>query len=58
MTREELENIRQTEDVLASMAIENMFLDKKFIKELLKIDKGEKTCDDVRQELLKEYARQ
>lgn len=55
MTREELENIKQTEDVLASIAIENMFLDKNFIKELIQVDMSQKTCDEIRQELLEKY---
>ena len=45
-------------DVAATMAIENMYLDKEFVEELLKVERGEKTSEELRQEVIKEYGRQ
>ena len=39
------------------MAIENMFLSKSFIDELAKVSRGEKTSEELRQEVIKKYAR-
>ena len=39
------------------MAIENMYLSNDFIKELLKVSRGEKTSEELRQEVIKQYAR-
>ena len=42
---------------VASMAIEDMYFSEDFIREMLKVTKGEKTSDELRQELLKKYVR-
>ncbi len=47
---------QKTRDVLATMAIENMFLDDEFVNKLNAIEKGELTYDDVRKEIIQEYA--
>lgn len=47
-----MQNIR---NVVATMAIENMYLNRDFISELIKVDKGEKTTEELRQEVLKKY---
>ena len=48
---------RKLAQVIASMAIEEMYVNKEFLKELLKISKGEKTTEELRQEIIKKYAR-
>lgn len=48
---------RQVKNVVATMAIEDMYLSKSFVKELLKVSQGEKTSEQLRQEVLKRYAR-
>ena len=55
-----VENTKQNRDVqyvVATMAIENMYLSNDFIKELLKVSRGEKTTEELRQEVIKQYAR-
>ncbi|MBQ9284623.1 MAG: hypothetical protein IJ216_06195 [Acidaminococcaceae bacterium] len=44
-------------NVAATMAIENMFLSEDFLNEIVKVKKGEKTYDELRQEVRKQYAR-
>lgn len=48
---------RQVNNVVATMAIEDMYLSKSFVKDLLKVSQGEKTSEQLRQEVLKRYAR-
>ena len=43
--------------VTATMAIEEMYFDKAFIKEAIKVANGEKTSEELRKEVLKKYAR-
>ena len=55
-----VENTKENRDlkrVTASMAIEDMYFSEEFIKEMIKVSKGQKTLEELRQELLKEYAR-
>ncbi len=42
---------------VATMAIENMYLSSSFVKELMKVSCGEKTSEQLRQEVIKKYAR-
>lgn len=49
---------RKLAQVIASMAIEEMYVSKNFVTELLKVSNGEKTTEELRQEVLKKYARQ
>lgn len=42
--------------VVATMAIENMYLSKDFIEKLEKIANGELSSEEVRQEVIKKYA--
>lgn len=44
--------------VVSSMAIEDMYLRKEFVVELIKVAKGEKSSEQLRQEVIKKYARQ
>lgn len=41
----------------ATMAIEDMYVSKKFIEKLLKVSNGEMTTDDLIQELNDKYAK-
>ncbi len=45
-------------NVIATMSIENMHLSKGFIAELIKVSNGEKTSEQLRQEVIQKYARQ
>ena len=44
-------------NVAATMAIENMFLSEDFLNEIIKVKKGDKTFDELRQEVRKQYTR-
>jgi len=43
--------------VVATMAVEDMYLSKDFIEKLEKIANGELSSEEVRQEVIKKYAR-
>lgn len=57
MLVENTKESRQVRNVVATMAIEDMYLSKEFVNELLKVSKGEKTSEQLRQEVLKKYGR-
>ena len=48
---------RNIKQVAATMAIENMPLSDEFVNELIKVSQGEKTYEQLRQEVLNKYAR-
>jgi len=48
---------RKLAQVVASMAIEEMYVSEDFVKELLKVSNGEKTSEELRQEVIEKYAR-
>lgn len=48
---------RSVQSVVATMAIENMYLSKEFVNELIKVANGEKSSEELRQEVIKKYAR-
>ena len=50
--------MKRIRNVVATMAIEDMYLSKEFVNELIKVSNGEKTSDQLRQEVIKKYARQ
>lgn len=50
MTQKQLQNIQ---NIVTTMKIEGMDLDKDFINELIKVSNGEKTSEQLRQEVLK-----
>jgi hypothetical protein len=55
-----VENTKKTEsvrNVVATMAIEDMYLNEDFVVELIKVAKGEKTSEALRQEVIRKYAR-
>ena len=49
---------RDIQNVVATMAIEGMDLSEEFIAELEKVSKGEKTSEQLRQEVIRKYAKQ
>ncbi|MDY5806972.1 MAG: antitoxin VbhA family protein [Lachnospira sp.] len=51
-------SMKRIRNVVATMAIEDMYLSKEFVNELIKVSNGEKTSDQLRQEVIKKYARQ
>ena len=57
MVVENTENMRNLKKVIASMAIENMYVSKDFLSELVKVERGEKTSEQLRQEVIKKHAR-
>lgn len=48
---------REIKNVVATMAIEDMYFSKEFITEMIKVSKGEKTSEELRQEIIKKYVR-
>ena len=55
-----VENTKAAEEVreiVATMAIENMYLKKDFVIELLKVANGEKTSEELRQEVIRKHVR-
>jgi predicted nucleic acid-binding protein len=46
---------KQLAQVIASMAIEEMYFSEEFIKELLKVSNGEKTTEELRREIIEKY---
>jgi len=57
MTIKNTKSARDIRNVAATMAIENMYLSKAFVEELVKVSKGEKTSEQLRQEVIRKYAR-
>lgn len=49
---------RKVQQVAATMAISDMYLSKAFIEKLLKVSNGEMTSEQLRKEVLKEYAQE
>ena len=47
---------RIVQRVAATMAIEDMYVSKEFTEKLLKVSNGEMTSEELRKEVLKEYA--
>lgn len=57
MVVENTEGMRGLKKAIASMAIENMYVTKEFLEELIKVERGEKTSEQLRQEVIKKHAR-
>ena len=49
---------RIVQRVAATMAIEDMYVSKEFIEKLLKVSNGEMKSEELRKEVLKEYAQE
>jgi hypothetical protein len=56
MLSKEQENMLKVRSVVATMAIEDMYLDNEFIDKLLKVMNGELSSDELREEIRREYA--
>ena len=55
-----VENTKAASDVkeiVATMAIENMYLKKDFVLELIKVANGKKSSEELRQEVIRRHAR-
>ncbi len=48
---------RALQQVAATMAIEDMYFDKDFLEKMLQVSKGEKTTEEIIEEIKREYAR-
>ncbi len=55
MTLPNTKETRMVKSVAASMAIENMFVEEEFILEMVKIARGEKTAEEIIQEIIRTY---
>lgn len=49
--------MKSVKNVVATMAIEDMYLSKEFVTELVKVAKGTRTSESLRQEVIRKYAR-
>ena len=49
---------RELKNAISTMAIENMYFSKEFVSEMLKVSNGERTTEELRQEVIKKYVRQ
>ena len=49
---------RKVRDVVASMAIEDMYLSKEFITKLIEAGEGKRTYEELIEEVKNKYARQ
>ena len=56
MTTKNTKETREIKNVVATMAIENMYLSEAFVEELVKVAYGEKTSEQLRQEVIRKYA--
>lgn len=48
---------RALQQVVATMSIEGMYIDKNFLEKMLQVSKGEKTTEEIVEEIKREYAR-
>ena len=48
---------RALQQVAATMAIEDMYFDKDFLRKMLQVSKGEKSTEEIIEEIKREYAR-
>ena len=46
---------RSVQQAVATMAISGMYFDKEFIEEMIKVANGEKTTEELRQEIIDKY---
>lgn len=57
ITIENTKENRAIKSVISSMAVENMFFDEKYINEILKVSRGEKSTEEIINDIVKEYGR-
>ena len=48
---------RELQKVVSTMVIEDMYFPKDFIEKMLKVTSGELSSEELRQEVIKKYAR-
>ena len=58
MIVENNDEMRKIQNVVATMAIENMYLDEEFVNKLIKVSNGEMTSEELRQEVIAKYKRE
>ena len=54
-----VENTKENRNVqraVATMAVEGMYFDESFIQEIIKVSNGEKTSEELRQEIIRKHA--
>lgn len=52
------EATRQVRDVVATMAIEDMYLSKEFVLKMIEVAEGKRTSEEIIEEIISKYARQ
>lgn len=57
MTPKEYKAMRAVENVVATMAIEDMYLEDDFIRDLYMCMMGKKSTEEMRREIIGKYAR-
>lgn len=57
MIVENTENAKKIQRVVASMALENMYVSEDLIKKVMEADEQGKSYDHIRQELMQRYVR-
>lgn len=60
MTKQEMPTLQphdMVRQVVATMAIEDMYFSKDFIEKMIKVANGELSSEEVRQEVIREYGR-
>ena len=57
MNQVEKENLLKIQILTATMAFEGMYFSRSFLDKMIKVGKGELTSEEVRQEVIKNYAR-
>ena len=57
MIAENTQENRNLKNVIASMAIEDMYLSENFVNELIKASRGEKTYTQLREDIIRKHAR-
>lgn len=49
--------MRQLRRAVSSLALEEMYVDDDFLNEMIKVSNGKKSSEELRQEVIKKYAR-
>ena len=58
MQVKDIESARKVRNVVASMAIENMYLESDYILKLIEVADGKRKSEDLIEEVISQYARQ
>lgn len=57
MTAKEQENIIKVKNVISTMAIEEMYFNREFIQDMIKVANGKLSSEEVRRAVIKKYGR-